>query len=273
MSSIQYQYDLLGKTLAASNGQGTSFNYIYDSAGRLTSMTSSLSDPSHPGMLLSGMTYNALGQVTASSVGSALNEALHYDCRGRLLSYNSAVSPAVPSGTVPNTPGCPQSTAMNVPGMGTGVPAGKDTPWYWQNPAVGWAGAMRPVASIVIMRSSKKKNRKDHGVLKVEVKSLHEAPREQTVAVKYGKRDTARDVAERVAEQFGLKGSLVQARVKTLGETATVQLMSADNGGPGNFVSASVKSNHRHASLTATVSLAYGRATPAVSARFMEVRK
>src|SRR5205823_2380814 len=65
-------YNVLGDPGTASNGMGTTFTYGYNVAGRLTSLTSSLSDAQHPGTLLSSVHYNAFGSPVSSAVGSAL---------------------------------------------------------------------------------------------------------------------------------------------------------------------------------------------------------
>jgi len=112
--SITYSYNLLGQRATATNGQAVTFHYTYDAAARLTALTSSLSATNYPGSLLSGVTYSPFGSPTAATLGSALNEASAYDCRGRILFFISAVYPAVPSISGSNTPGCPNTTAMNL---------------------------------------------------------------------------------------------------------------------------------------------------------------
>jgi YD repeat-containing protein len=121
--SVTYGYDLLGKWLSASNGQGTTLSYTYDAAARLTQLTSSLSDGNHPGTLFSGVTYSAFGYPAGSTAGSALNEVLAYDCRGRILAYVSAVPPNLPSlSGIKNTSGCPNSIGTMYRGPGGSNP-------------------------------------------------------------------------------------------------------------------------------------------------------
>lgn len=111
---ISYSYDVLGDVSTAGNGAGTTFSYGYSTAGRLKSLTSSLSDSNHPETLFSGVTYNPFGSPTGGSLGNALNEARVYDCRGRVLAYASVVYPLAPSlSSIANTAGCTNTTAFN----------------------------------------------------------------------------------------------------------------------------------------------------------------
>lgn len=71
---------------SSTNGVGTTFTYAYNTAGRLTSMTSSLSDANHPVTLLSGLHYNAFVAATQDTLGNGINETVGFDLRGRLNS-------------------------------------------------------------------------------------------------------------------------------------------------------------------------------------------
>lgn len=112
-AAITYGYDLLGDLQSATNGEGTTFNYSYDGAARLTTLSSTLSDANHPATLFSNGTYSPIGSLAGASLGAALNEAFAYDCRGRILGYASVVFPTNPSLSIPNTSGCSNSTATN----------------------------------------------------------------------------------------------------------------------------------------------------------------
>ena len=52
---IDYTYDLMGNILTGTAGYGTA-TYNYNTAGRITSVTSSYSDPNDPKTIISGMT-------------------------------------------------------------------------------------------------------------------------------------------------------------------------------------------------------------------------
>ena len=87
-SSLNYTYDLAGNMLSSTNGEFQTFTYTYNGGGRLTSLTSSLSDSQHPPNLLSAVHYNAFGALTSDTLGNGDTEAWTYnDTRGRLTSY------------------------------------------------------------------------------------------------------------------------------------------------------------------------------------------
>jgi RHS repeat-associated protein len=85
---LGYQYDLSGDVTSFSNGTFVTLNYTYNSAPRLTGITSSLSDANHPPTLLSNVHYNQFGAAT-DTLGNGLNEAMGYSPRGIPQSYSS----------------------------------------------------------------------------------------------------------------------------------------------------------------------------------------
>lgn len=86
---LTYGYDLFGDVTSASNGAGVTFSYSYNTAPRLTGMTSSLVDSTHPGTLLSNVHYGRFG-VTSDTLGNGLNETFGYNTLGAFQSYTTA---------------------------------------------------------------------------------------------------------------------------------------------------------------------------------------
>jgi RHS repeat-associated protein len=87
--NLQYSYDYLGEVSQFVNGkEGVTYTYTYDTATRLTKLTSSLSDSNHPGTLLtiSSGNYNPLGEATQATLGNNIVRTLAYDNRGRITS-------------------------------------------------------------------------------------------------------------------------------------------------------------------------------------------
>ncbi|HEY2113515.1 MAG TPA: RHS repeat-associated core domain-containing protein, partial [Candidatus Angelobacter sp.] len=85
---LSYAYDLYGDTISATNGVGVTFGYSYNSAPRLTGMTSSLVDAGHPATLLSTVHYNQFGPVS-DSLGNGISESFGYNTYGAVQSYTS----------------------------------------------------------------------------------------------------------------------------------------------------------------------------------------
>ncbi len=98
-ATIAYAYDLLGDLLSASNGAGITFSYANNSAGRLSSMSSSLVDASHPVTLFSGAHYGPFGLAQAN-LGNGYAVTRGYDGRGRVQSEIDAIPAAAASVTV-----------------------------------------------------------------------------------------------------------------------------------------------------------------------------
>jgi len=85
---LSYGYDLGGDLISASNGTGVTFTYSYNSAARLTGMTSNFVDAQHPATLLSNVHYNQFGPAS-DTLGNGLSETMGYSVRGIPQSYSS----------------------------------------------------------------------------------------------------------------------------------------------------------------------------------------
>src|SRR5579863_30326 len=99
---VQYTYDLLGDMLTSLDGVGITLTYGVNKATRLTSLTSSLNDSTHPGTLFSAAHYNPAGSLLATSLGCvncSINETRTYDSRLRLASISDGSNYAV---TIPS---------------------------------------------------------------------------------------------------------------------------------------------------------------------------
>ncbi len=247
----QYSYDLLGKPLTASNGVGTVFTYTFDGAGRLSGMTSSLSDGSHPGTLLSGTNYNALGTLSSGSLGTALNESFVHDCRGRLTSFASAVAPALPSPSINQTPGCPGLASSN---------DGRGYPKLYLDSAIpsvtrkDWM-PLHSVGSIVISGTAQG-GELDRGSLSIKITPLNATDRAKSLTLTYVAGDSALAIAQKCAGEINRDLShRITARVKEIGSIAVVELMETGTAtGPGFFVAASIHSDQTVPSITVTAS-------------------
>jgi RHS repeat-associated protein len=84
-----YNFDSSVKTLTTS----PQFTYAYDGAGRLSSVTSSLSDANHPGTLISGFQYNPLGRPVLDTLGNGITDHFDYTNRGWIDSYWACTVP------------------------------------------------------------------------------------------------------------------------------------------------------------------------------------
>jgi YD repeat-containing protein len=267
---IGYGYDLLGHQLSASNGQGITFSSTYDSAGRMTNMTSSLANGNYPGTLFSSATYSALGGLTGASVGSILSEALAYDCRGRVVSYGSVKLPAIATAPAVTTSGCPVSTATKVnrslpydvfaeflrnrthlPGLtmaNAGAWNGLLSPM--QKPAVGPALiGPQPSRSIpshensILLLSSGKSRKKGHGFVTITIKHGTGNLQPQSIKAPYGPKDSPGKIAQELLHGFNrYPHSSVKAMVRHSRSQTTLELVSRDPHGPGFTVSALVES-------------------------------
>ncbi len=80
-------YNLAGSLSSFTNVEGTTFSNSYDGAGRLTTLTSSLSDPNHPGTLISGLQYVPLGRPAIDTLGNGITDHYGYTNRGWVDSY------------------------------------------------------------------------------------------------------------------------------------------------------------------------------------------
>ena len=92
--TLTHQYDLAGELVGSNNGapgtNAASFGYSYDMAGRLQTVTSSLSSAQQPATLFQAQAYNAIGLTNANyalpTTGGtpAFSQTLTYDARTRL---------------------------------------------------------------------------------------------------------------------------------------------------------------------------------------------
>jgi hypothetical protein len=243
---VAYSYDLVGDALSATNGVGVTFNYSYDTAARLSGMTSSFVDANHPATLYSNLQYNALGGLTASSLGSALNEVIKWDCRGRILAYASAIPPATPSPSISNTLGCANITAINIVPEQNGLAGPFLRAASFGNPA-------RLANSILLSGLARPSN--DHGSVLITLatpdKQLSPAP----ITVSYAEGETALSVARRVADEInGRKVWGFTTRVRELKTSAILELMvqASPSGRQLSTISVSVTSNRKIPSIRAT---------------------
>ena len=107
--SLAYQYNLVGEPTAFGNGVGVTFQSSYNVGGRLTSLTSSLSDSSHPASLVSGITYSPWGGPFGATLGNGVTEVRQYYPRGWLQSLTDTGMIA--------TVGAPGSGAITISGQ------------------------------------------------------------------------------------------------------------------------------------------------------------
>ncbi|HWR14122.1 MAG TPA: RHS repeat-associated core domain-containing protein [Terriglobales bacterium] len=81
----QYSYDLAGNMLSnASPLGGYTLGYAYNASQQLTAVTSTLADSTHPGTLVSNISYNPLGQMISATYGNGITLARSFDNLGRL---------------------------------------------------------------------------------------------------------------------------------------------------------------------------------------------
>jgi RHS repeat-associated protein len=88
-------YDLLGNMTTETAGYAFhNVYYAYNTAARLTSVTSGLSDPQDPANVISGMHYNAFGSLTSATLGDGEAESYSYTKLGQLQSYGTSLNSA-----------------------------------------------------------------------------------------------------------------------------------------------------------------------------------
>ena len=85
---LNYGYDQAGDLTDYYVAWARQINFSYDSASRLSSVTSSLSDSNHPGTLLSGTSYGPAG-LTADTLGNNVHQSFGYNDRTWLSSISS----------------------------------------------------------------------------------------------------------------------------------------------------------------------------------------
>jgi RHS repeat-associated protein len=108
---LSYSYDLLGNMTSHTTGVGITFTQTFDSAGRVTQLTSSFPDAQHPGTLAtvdSSAGYYATGAMRKVTFGNGLTETAAFNkrlqpCRTNVNSSGSILTlcnDAVPGGNV-----------------------------------------------------------------------------------------------------------------------------------------------------------------------------
>ena len=99
-NGLQYCYDLVGDLLAYGNGLTTAaagsyqqaamaFSQTYDAAGRLATMTSTMTDSTHPATLFSAPSYTPAEALSGWQLGGNLWTTRSYDSRLRLCDQQS----------------------------------------------------------------------------------------------------------------------------------------------------------------------------------------
>ncbi len=80
---LHYSYDLSGNVLSSTDGGGVSTGYAVSLANEILSLTSSLSDPTHPANILSNVKAGPTGPLNFA-LGNGLANVYTYDTLGRL---------------------------------------------------------------------------------------------------------------------------------------------------------------------------------------------
>jgi YD repeat-containing protein len=278
---LTYSYDLLGHQLSATNGQGVTFSSTYDGAGRLSTVTSSLSDSAHPGTLFSGAAYNAGGSLTSVLVGNIMNKNFAYDCRERVVSYGSAVFPATATAPSVTTSGCPVPVATGMRPTPPSEPLAaflggqlqpqdlfRTDPSIWKNlgfhfgelktnPAVATPASRRLIAShssSILLSRIDKPNRREHGAVTITLTRAqgHIAP--VSINVPYASKDRLESIARKFLQRLNHKrNSFVSARITRSGSQTALELVSRNPHDAGFLVSASVDSDQTTPSIRVIV--------------------
>ena len=108
---VTYSYDLAGDMTSYTNGVGVTFGQAFDAAGRVTQITSSLSNARHPGTLVTidpSAGYYPSGALHKLTLGNGLTQTAVYNsrlqpCRMNVNSSGSALvqcTDAIPNGNV-----------------------------------------------------------------------------------------------------------------------------------------------------------------------------
>ena len=87
---VVYTYDLSDNMLTKTDGAGHTFTSSYNRAERLSSLSSSLADTSHPGTLISGIHYNSFG-ISSANLGNGIAESYTYTARGWTQSLSATL--------------------------------------------------------------------------------------------------------------------------------------------------------------------------------------
>lgn len=216
---LQYSYDLMGHALSATNGEGVTFSYSYDSGNHLVAMTSSLSDASHPGSLMQGITYTPFRDFSSLTLGEAITENIGYDALGRILSYNSALPTSLASLL-------PASGQHSVDPVLTGVQP------LSRRESLKAPG--QPVDGILLGADGKRK-KSDRAMMVVRFNTLDSVHPSASVQVPYHGQNvlrTARALAKTMNRNRLLQ---VRARAKRRGDSALVTISDRFTGKRANY--------------------------------------
>lgn len=91
--NLLYTYDLAGDLASSTDGNNVTTNYSYSPASEVQGITSSLSDPNHPGTLLSNVQNGPFGPLNYT-LGNGISQVNSYDGLGRPNA--SSVCPSAP---------------------------------------------------------------------------------------------------------------------------------------------------------------------------------
>lgn len=264
---ITYTYNLIGKPLSATNGEGVTFSYSYDGVGRLASISSTLSNTNHPAILFANATYNPLGALTTASVGNVLSEAFAYDCRSRVVSYGSALLPGTATAPTVTNPGCPISIANKPHGnpiLG-GLPGffiAPDGLRIWPMPipvaplrsAVASRSTELAISHRILLARGRSKGKREHGLVTITVQSEGPGGATKAVSVPYDQKDKTLSLVRSLADRFNNdRNSPISAQAAKRGPTAWLKLESRHNSKRPFSVVVSVDSNLPVASLAAQI--------------------
>src|SRR5262249_41036046 len=83
-----YTYDYLGDVTSFNNTGLYTLSENYNSAARLTSVTSNLVDSQHPSTIVNNISYGPFG-VASDTLGNGVGESFGYAARGTLSSYSA----------------------------------------------------------------------------------------------------------------------------------------------------------------------------------------
>jgi RHS repeat-associated protein len=85
--NTHYTYDFVGDVLSATDGEGHTYSYQYNTAGEVTNVASSLTGTNYPSPLASGFQYDPFGHQTSVNLGNSGLISQHtYSNRGWLSS-------------------------------------------------------------------------------------------------------------------------------------------------------------------------------------------
>ena len=100
--ATQYSYDLMGNMVSYTNGEGVTFYPNYNTAARLTSLTTNYVNSTHPGTLFSNAHYNAMSELSSATLGNGINVSYSYFPRGWLYAANEGPYQITAMGYYPN---------------------------------------------------------------------------------------------------------------------------------------------------------------------------